>query len=114
MPYVIYRHPDIERDLLDIADLLIEYAGKTVALNKISAIEQAIKKLADTPHIGTICDYIYPGLRAIPSARKGVITFTVDDASQSVFIVSITYAGADWLYRVRSRNKDTGEAVYKK
>jgi plasmid stabilization system protein ParE len=57
------------------------------------------------PPVGTLHHDIYPNLRAIPVARKGVITFVVDDAELSVFIVSITYADADWLGRVHLRER---------
>ncbi len=59
--------------------------------------------LSETPHIGSLRNNIYPGLRVIPTARKGVITFVADDEEEMVFIVSITYAGADWTRRVPER-----------
>lgn len=103
MTYKIYRHPEVENDLFDIVDLIVEYAGVQIAINKLADIEASILSLVDTPHIGTIRDEIAPNLRAIPTARKGVITFTVDDDEKAVFIVSITYAGANWLSRMPSR-----------
>ncbi|MCU7923902.1 MAG: type II toxin-antitoxin system RelE/ParE family toxin [Candidatus Thiodiazotropha sp. (ex Dulcina madagascariensis)] len=106
MPYRIYRHPDIERDLFDIVDLIADYAGIVVAERKLLEIEQSIRKLSETPHTGSLRNDIHPGLRAIPTARKGVITFVVDDAQEAVFIVSITYAGADWIRRAPERTGD--------
>ena len=103
MTYSIYRHPDVEYDLLDIAALLKEYAGVDVALRKLSEIEKTIINLSETPHIGSLRNEITPGLHAIPTARKGVVTFIVDDEEQTVFIVSITYAGADWLRNIPER-----------
>jgi plasmid stabilization system protein ParE len=89
--------------LFDIVDLVAEYAGSKVAARKLAEIEQALKLLADTPHIGSVRDELYPGLRAIPVARKGVITFTVDDAERAIYVVSIAYAGADWVGRLPAR-----------
>ena len=103
MRYRIYRHPDIEQDLWDIAELIAQYAGLDVAERKLNEIEQKIDSLSQLPHIGTLRHDIYPNLRAIPVARKGVITFVVDDEARSVYIVSITYAKADWLARLHRR-----------
>jgi plasmid stabilization system protein ParE len=103
MRYHIYRHPDIEQDLLDIVALIVQYAGVDVAKRKLGEIEQKIDSLSQVPHIGTLRHDIYPNLRAIPVARKGVITFVVDDEDRSVFIVSVTYARADWLGRLHLR-----------
>jgi plasmid stabilization system protein ParE len=103
MRYRLYRHPDVEQDLFDIADLIAQYAGLDIAERKLEEIEQKLDNLARLPHVGTLRHDIYPNLRAIPVARKGVITFVVDDAELSVFIVSITYADAYWLGRVHYR-----------
>ncbi|MCP4489646.1 MAG: type II toxin-antitoxin system RelE/ParE family toxin [Gammaproteobacteria bacterium] len=103
MPYTIYRHPDILNDLFHIADLISEYSGVLVAERKISEIEETIRKLSETPNIGSLRDGIYPGLRAIPTAKKGVIAFLVDNDKKSVFIISVSYAGADWLKLVSNR-----------
>ena len=103
MLYQIFRHPAVEQDLFDLADLIAEYAGEHVAVRKLDEIEWCTNNLATTPHIGSIRDDLYPGLRAIPVARKGVVAFTVDDETQSVFVVSITYAGAEWINRLPER-----------
>ncbi len=104
MTYKVFRHPEVDQDIYDIVDLIARYAGVKVAERKLSEIEATVKALARTPHIGSIRDDIAPGLRAIPTAKKGVVAFTVDDAEESVFIISMTYAGADWIaatpYRV--------------
>ena len=103
MGYRVYRHPEVEQDLLDIADLLVEFAGIEVAERKLAEIERTIRNLSTTPHIGSVRDDISPGLRAIPTARKGVVTFIVDDDEQAVFVVGIGYAGADWIARTLAR-----------
>ena len=102
-PYRIFRHPEIEQDLLDIIELVANYAGSKVAINKLLEIEQSILKLSEFPFIGSLRNDIYPGVRAIPSAKKGVITFTVDEAEHAIYVISITYAGADWISRLSSR-----------
>ena len=103
MRYRIHRHPDVKQDLFDIVDLIADYAGIGVAERKLEEIEQSIRKLSQTPHIGSLRDDLYPGLRAIPTARKGVIAFTVDDDAQQVYIISLTDAGADWISRLPQR-----------
>ena len=103
MNYRILRHPEIEQDLDDITLLIADYAGVDIALQKLAAIEASLTSLSRTPHLGTLRHEIHPNLRTIPTARKGVITFIVDDDTQTVLIVSITYAGADWFGRVTKR-----------
>lgn len=106
MSYRLIRHPEIERDLDDIALLIAEYAGLETAYRKITEIETSIAAFAETPHKGSVRDEIFPNLRAIPTARKGVLSFVVDDESQTVFIVSVTYAGADWIGKMPRRFLD--------
>ena len=103
MTYRIVYHPEIRSDLLNISKLIADHSGIDTAQNKLEKIRASIEALRDTPHIGSIRSDIYEGLRAIPSAGKGVITFTVDDESKTVFLVSITYAGADWVSEISIR-----------
>lgn len=103
MNYRLYRHPEVEEDLLCIVDMLLEFAGPDVAERKFGEIEKSIRNLSQTPHIGSIRDDIHPGLRAIPTARKGVVVFVVDDERQEVFIVGMGYAGSDWIGSVLKR-----------
>ncbi|MDD9910319.1 MAG: type II toxin-antitoxin system RelE/ParE family toxin [Ahrensia sp.] len=103
MGYAIDRHPEMDQDLGNIAALISEYAGTAIAANKLRQINADVGKLTDFPHVGTLRHEIYPELRAIPTAEKGVIAFTVDDATKTVLILSITYAGADWVRIVRNR-----------
>lgn len=86
-----------------MSKLLTDYAGVVIAENKLTQIKAAIKGLSETPHIGSLRSEIAEGLRAIPSAGKGVITFTVDDSTKTVYLVSITYAGADWMSDISLR-----------
>jgi toxin ParE1/3/4 len=101
--YRVVRHPRVARDLESIADLIADYAGVDVALRKLAEIEACLTRLADTPHVGTIRNEIAPGLRAIPAGRKGVVCFVVDDAAREVRVISITYAGAEWMRVVTER-----------
>lgn len=105
MSYRLLLHPDIEQDLLDIASLIAEFAGRQIAESKLEEIEERLIKLSETPHIGSIRDDIYPRLRVIPVAKKGVITFVADDEIKTIQVISITYAGADWFARINDRNE---------
>ncbi len=101
--YRILRHPNVADDLTDIAVLIANYAGVEIALQKINEIEQTIRNLENVPHIRSLRDEIAPGLRAIPSAGKGVICFVVDDKHHEVRIMAIGYAGSDWVTATQTR-----------
>ncbi|GES50305.1 hypothetical protein Rhsp01_31100 [Rhizobium sp. NBRC 114257] len=103
MRYAITKHPLVEGDLFDIVDFISSYAGIEVGLAKIDEITEFIDKLTDFPHVGTVRTDIGPKLRAIPASEKAVVCFTVDDATQVVHIICISYAGADWMSRVEKR-----------
>jgi plasmid stabilization system protein ParE len=103
MAYEVNRHPLVRADLVDITILIGEYAGYATAESKIAQIEQKLNSLTDFPHIGTTHDDIYPGLRAIPVVEKGVVCFTVNERTATVNIICISYAGADWMSRVKER-----------
>ncbi len=104
MGYTIIRHPEVQQDLFDLVDLVADYAGVDVAEHKLDEIETTLRNLSHTPHIGSLRHEIYPDLRAIPVAGKGVITFIVDDEDKTVLILAITYAGADWVARMPGRS----------
>ena len=111
MNYRIRFHPLVQRDLDTIAHWIIDHAGVEVAHRKLNEIEQTIMDLAHLPHKGSIRDDLVPGLRAIPAARRAVIGFTVDDAAAEVLIQAVTYGGADWMGRPRSRTRQGKEGV---
>ncbi|WP_160010118.1 type II toxin-antitoxin system RelE/ParE family toxin [Rhizobium sp. 18055] len=104
MAYRVTRHPLVKSDLVGISTLVGEYAGYEVAETKIDEIEHKLYSLTDFPKIGTIRDDIHPGLRAVPASEKAVVCFTVDDLTHSVFIICISYGGADWQARVQERS----------
>jgi toxin ParE1/3/4 len=102
--YRIRFHPLVAHDLDAIATAIIDYAGPDSASRKLAEIEAAIGTLETTPHKGSIRTEIAPGLRAIPGGRKAVIAFVVDDDTREVLIYAITYGGADWIARTKSRS----------
>ena len=101
--YRILRHPEVEDDLYHLLDLIAGYAGTKVALRKLEEIEHTIASLGDYPHIGSLRHEIYPDLRAIPVADKGVLCFTVDDETRTVYLIAIAYAGSDWMQSIENR-----------
>lgn len=105
MSYHLRFHPLVERDLEAIVRWIIEHAGSEAAEQRLGEIERAILGLAHMPHKGTVRDEIAPGLRAIPAGRRAVIAFTVDDTAKEVFIRAVSYGGADWVGRSRSRSR---------
>ena len=105
MTYRIRFHPLVGQDLETIAQWIIDHAGSEAAGKRLAEIEQTIMSLARMPHKGSIRNEITPGLRAIPAGRKAVIAFTVDDTAEEVFIQAVSYGGADWMYRSRTRSR---------
>lgn len=99
MSYRLRYHPLVADDLMAISELIEDYAGPQVARRKLAEIAEATQSLRSLPHRGTKRDHILPGLRAIPAARRAVIAFTVDDIAQEVYVMAITYGGADWIGR---------------
>jgi toxin ParE1/3/4 len=102
--YRIRFHPAVADDLDAIAIWIMEFAGPGAAYRMLTEIEATVSGLASLPHRGSRRDEIAPNLRAIPAGRKGVVAFTVDDATQEVLIISVTYGGADWIGISKSRN----------
>lgn len=104
MTYRLRYHPSVANDLTTISELIEEYAGPLIAHQILAEIARVAKSLCTLPHIGTQRDHILPGLRAIPAARRAVIAFTVDDDTQEVYVLAITYGGADWITRAGRRS----------
>ena len=105
MSYRVRLHPAVSEDLDAITRWLIDYAGRKLAERRLAEIEEATAGLGALPHKGTVRDEIAPGLRAIPAGRKAVVACTVDDEAHTVFVHAVTYAGADWISRSRTRSK---------
>ena len=103
--YRIRFHPAVADDLKSIAETIASYAGQQAAERRLAEIEEVVFSLADTPHKGSIRAEIAPGLRAIPAGRKAVVAFTVDDATRTVFVHVVGYAGSNWVQRTSSRGQ---------
>ena len=103
MTYTIRHHPLVESDLDDIFAFIAGFAGFDAAGDKISHINSHIETLAAFPEIGTVRDEVHPRLRIVTATGSDVICFTVDRQLQDVFIVMVSYAGADWMSRVKNR-----------
>jgi plasmid stabilization system protein ParE len=98
-------HPAVSDDLDAIMRWRLDDAGRAAAERRLAEIEEASAGLKPVPHKGSLRDEIAPGLRAIPAGRKAGVAFTVDDAAGEVFVHAVTYAGADWMTRSRSRGR---------
>ena len=94
--YKVLRHPKVRNDLIQIAQFLQFHSSIITSERKIRSIENRINRLRRFPHVGTLRDDIYPGVRAIPVAEKGVLCFKVDDETRTVFLICIAYAGQNW------------------
>jgi toxin ParE1/3/4 len=104
MVYDVKYIDDVEHDLFEIYLLIEDYAGPDVARAKLLSFERLFDRLAEFPHIGSIRDDLPPELRVIPAGGKGIVCFTVDDLRQSVMVICASYAGADWVSRVKKRH----------
>ena len=84
------------------------WASAAARLVSLLALRSAISgaSLRRYPWRGTRRDEISAGLRATPSAGKGVIAFEVREHARTVRILSIAWGGFDWLGRVTSRAQD--------
>ena len=103
MSYRIRYHPDVGADLQTIAEIISDYSGFETAKKKLEEIEQSVLKLKDTPHIGSLRNELAGNVRAIPAGRRGVVVFEVDDEDQIVYVLAITYGGADWISKLDTR-----------
>ena len=101
--FKIVRHPLVDRDIARIAAFLLECTTPRSVARKIAARDADADALGENPYRGTRRDEISPGLRAIPSAGKGVIAFDVKEDTRTVRILSITWGGADWMGTVAER-----------
>ena len=99
----VVRHPLVDRDIARIVAFLIEFTTPRSVARKIAALDADVDALGENPYRGTRRNEISPGLRAIPSAGKGVIAFDVKEDTRTVRILSITWGGADWMGKVAVR-----------
>lgn len=105
MKYRVRFHPAVRKDLETIARLIAEHSGREAAEARLAEIEAAVRRLEETPHKGTLRHEIAAGLRAIPAGRRAVVAFVVDDAAEEVRVYAVSYGGADWISRVRTREQ---------
>jgi toxin ParE1/3/4 len=104
MTYQIILHPRARLEFLQLRDSIAEVGGVAASRRILQAFETVLAGLRDVPHKSSLRDDLAPGLRSIPAAGKGVVSFVVDDAAQMVTVVAITYAGQNWMGRLRERS----------
>jgi len=101
--YKLKYHPDAVYDLYNIFSLIENYAGGDIAVRKMAEIERVTKSLVDFPYKGSIRQDFPSEIRALPAAEKAVISFAVLEEDRLVLIYAISYAGSDWVARVKER-----------
>ena len=101
----LVRHPLVDRDIARIAAFLLGHATPRSAREKMAALDADVNALAENPYRGTRRDEISPGLRAIPSAGRGVIAFEIREDLRTVRILSNTWGGADWQGKIGRRTR---------
>lgn len=90
------RHPLVERDIIRIAEFLLNYTTAESVEAKLAQMDRDVEALRENPFRGTRHGDILHGLRAIPSADKGVIAFQVIEDRQLVRILAVSWAGGNW------------------
>ena len=101
--FKVVRHPLVDRDIARIVAFLLEFTTPRSVARKIAALDADVDALEENPCRGIRRDEISLGLRAIPSAGKGVIAFDVREDARTVRILSITWGGADWMGKIAAR-----------
>ncbi len=72
---------------------------------KLAALDADVNALGENPYRGTERNGILSGLRAIPSAGKGIIAFEVREDTRTVRVLSISWGGADWMGMIARRSR---------
>ena len=103
MTYRIEFHKRARNEMRQIGQSLADIAGPASPRKIMAEIQQVVDGLKVTPHKGSLRDSPLSGLRSVPASDKAVISFVVNDDNQTVKIYAVTYAGQDWMGRVRSR-----------
>lgn len=103
MRYRVIQHPLVNRDIARIAAHRLEFTTPRSVADNIAALDTDVDSLGENPHRGTRRDELSPGLRAIPSAGKGVIAFEISQEIRVVRILSIAWGGADWMTAIADR-----------
>jgi toxin ParE1/3/4 len=104
MSYAIDYHPLVESDLERIFIFIADFGGYQPASRILLQIEDMIwNHLATYPNSGSRRDDIVAGLRLKTAAEKAVICFMVDDATGTVRVIAVTYAGQNWRGIARER-----------
>jgi len=81
-------------DLADIYDFVAVSSSRKIASNFVGRIEDFCRALDYASERGSHHSHIREGLRSVGFDRRVTIIFQVTD--QSVLIVRVFYAGADW------------------
>ncbi|SHI05869.1 type II toxin-antitoxin system RelE/ParE family toxin [Marivita hallyeonensis] len=114
MGYRVLRSTAARDDLEAIFDFLVDAyvaLGTEIgdaldqAETRLLGIEDDIDALGDTPHQGTLWPEVMDGLRWT-TKNRAILYFTVDDTSETVFLLAVFFGGQDHkthiLERIRS------------
>lgn len=103
MTYRLKIHEGARADLRQIGHWISGFSGQAVAKRKLSGIWDTIFSLQALPHRGNLQADLGPNIRAVPSGEKAVITFHLDEQSQRLTILVVSYGGQDWENRTKGR-----------
>ena len=101
----VVRHPLVDRDIARVATFLLQRTTPRSLAEKLAALDADVNSLGENPYRDTERKEIASGLRAIPSAGKGVIAFEVREKTRTVRVLSVTWGGADWMGMIARRSR---------
>lgn len=111
MAYRIELTSSAERDLQIIFEFLVESylafgEGADEAIDRagkrIDGLYDAMERLGQMPHQGTVNDHISEGLRNI-TIHRGIFWFKVREATETVHILAVFFGGQDHQRRIVAR-----------
>jgi toxin ParE1/3/4 len=102
--YRVRYHQRANDDLRRINGWITEFSGQQVARRKLLEIRASIRKLSVFPHRGARRDQILPGLRLLPVDDQTVASYVIDEANGEVLVLTVSYAGSDWMTRSLERS----------
>lgn len=103
------RHPLVERDVIAIAEHIVETTGGDVgaAERRLDEIDDLLQAIARNPFSGVCLSGRLEGWLVRHGGREGRITivFRPDPVAQHIYIALVAFGGQDWLTKSIARRE---------